>query len=216
MEKSVINSDKLAVAEKAIEAEYTKLVESVALAVNNIGEVTLESEPLIVAARTQYDESISGVKARFPSEILSKLIEAEDKLKQLKIEAVAAPAIAAIENISLDNEQTINTARNTYNELPDEAKAYVHNYESLTLSESEYKRITEEKAKQAEMARIQEEQSKKQQEEQQSSVGSTVYWTSNGAVYHPSPNCATLKKSKNVHSGTIGQSGKSRACKVCG
>ena len=43
----------------------------------------------------------------------------------------------------------------------------------------------------------------------------TVYWVPNGSVYHKSKNCATLKRSKTIYSGTIAESGKSRACKVC-
>lgn len=48
-----------------------------------------------------------------------------------------------------------------------------------------------------------------------SSGGKTVYWVSGGEVYHSTPNCSTLKRSKNVQSGTIEKSGKSRPCKVC-
>ncbi len=43
----------------------------------------------------------------------------------------------------------------------------------------------------------------------------TVYWTESGEVYHSTPNCSALSRSKNIKSGTIAQSGKSRACKLC-
>lgn len=43
----------------------------------------------------------------------------------------------------------------------------------------------------------------------------TVYWTPNGEVYHYSENCRTLSRSKTIYSGTISESGKDRACKVC-
>ena len=46
--------------------------------------------------------------------------------------------------------------------------------------------------------------------------GGIVYWTPLGKVYHLSRNCSTLARSKRVYSGTRAQSGKSRACKVCG
>lgn len=46
--------------------------------------------------------------------------------------------------------------------------------------------------------------------------GSIVYWTPYGEVYHLSRNCRTLARSRTVYSGTRAQSGKSRACKVCG
>lgn len=44
----------------------------------------------------------------------------------------------------------------------------------------------------------------------------TVYWVPNGSVYHYSRNCPTLSRSRTIYSGTISQSGKGRACKVCG
>lgn len=44
----------------------------------------------------------------------------------------------------------------------------------------------------------------------------TVYWVDNGEVYHLTKDCATLKQSSGIHSGTVAQSGKPRACKVCG
>ena len=43
----------------------------------------------------------------------------------------------------------------------------------------------------------------------------TVYWTSGGDVYHSTPDCSALSRSSNISSGTISQSGKSRACKIC-
>lgn len=49
----------------------------------------------------------------------------------------------------------------------------------------------------------------------QQNVGSTVYWVDSGEVYHSTPNCSTLSRSKNIHSGSVAQSGKPRRCKVC-
>lgn len=43
----------------------------------------------------------------------------------------------------------------------------------------------------------------------------TVYWTSEGEVYHSIPDCSALSRSSNIFSGTVSQSGKSRACKLC-
>ena len=44
----------------------------------------------------------------------------------------------------------------------------------------------------------------------------TVYWTPSGEKYHISRNCATLKRSKTIKSGTIAQAGNRSRCKVCG
>lgn len=46
--------------------------------------------------------------------------------------------------------------------------------------------------------------------------GETVYWVPNGKVWHTTPNCSTLSRSSDIRSGTIEESGKSRACKKCG
>lgn len=54
------------------------------------------------------------------------------------------------------------------------------------------------------------------QEQAPQTNGKTVYWTDKGKVYHSSPNCQTLSRSKDIHSGTISESGKARGCKVCG
>lgn len=54
-----------------------------------------------------------------------------------------------------------------------------------------------------------------QAQQNQQNVGGTVYWTPNGEVYHSTPNCPSLGRSKTILSGTIAQSGKSRPCKNC-
>ena len=69
-------------------------------------------------------------------------------------------------------------------------------------------------AKKAEQERIARE--KAQQElEKQTSYSNFVYWVSGGEVYHSTPDCPTLKRSSNIHSGSVSASGKNRACKVC-
>lgn len=71
-------------------------------------------------------------------------------------------------------------------------------------------------AKKAEQERIAQEQAAQQAQQQQANAGGgTVYWVAGGSVYHSTPNCPTLKRSSNIQSGSISQSGKSRACKVC-
>lgn len=50
----------------------------------------------------------------------------------------------------------------------------------------------------------------------QATTPTTVYWTDGGEVYHVTQNCTSLKNAKNIRSGTIAQSGKSRVCNVCG
>ena len=87
---------------------------------------------------------------------------------------------------------------------------------------AEEERIAAEKAaaEQAEQERIAAEQAAAEEsrianEQQAQSTEETVYWVSEGEVYHSSQNCRTLKRSSNIQSGTISESGKSRPCKVC-
>ena len=46
--------------------------------------------------------------------------------------------------------------------------------------------------------------------------GDTVYWVPNGKVWHTTMDCSTLSRSSDIRSGTVEESGKSRACKKCG
>ena len=43
-----------------------------------------------------------------------------------------------------------------------------------------------------------------------------VYWVADGEVYHTTKDCVSLKRSTNIKSGTVAQSGKKRVCKNCG
>ncbi len=50
-------------------------------------------------------------------------------------------------------------------------------------------------------------------------VEGTVYWVTDGGVWHRTSKCRTLSHSKNIHSGKVEEAmlaGKSRLCKVCG
>ncbi len=42
-----------------------------------------------------------------------------------------------------------------------------------------------------------------------------VYWVPNGGVYHKTPNCPTLKRSRTIYSGALSKCPKPRPCKVC-
>lgn len=43
----------------------------------------------------------------------------------------------------------------------------------------------------------------------------TVYWVKSGSVYHRDPDCAQLRRSSDIMSGTAAQSGKNFACRFC-
>ena len=44
----------------------------------------------------------------------------------------------------------------------------------------------------------------------------TVYWVKSGSVYHRDPDCAQLRRSSDIMSGSAAQSGKNSACRFCG
>lgn len=58
-------------------------------------------------------------------------------------------------------------------------------------------------------------QAQQQQTQAQQQTGEIVYWVPNGQVYHSTQDCPSLGRSSTIYSGTIAQSGKSRACKNC-
>ena len=43
----------------------------------------------------------------------------------------------------------------------------------------------------------------------------SVYWVKSGSVYHRDPDCAQLRRSSDIMSGTAAQSGKNFACRFC-
>lgn len=44
----------------------------------------------------------------------------------------------------------------------------------------------------------------------------TVYWVPGGKVWHSTSSCRTLSRSSDIREGTVEESGKARACYVCG
>lgn len=83
-------------------------------------------------------------------------------------------------------------------------------YDSLLAERDSLQQQVDAKQAAAEQA------ARKAQEEQYSNdVSGTVYWVSGGECYHSTPNCATLKRSSNIQSGSISSAGGRRPCKVC-
>lgn len=56
---------------------------------------------------------------------------------------------------------------------------------------------------------------KKKTSSNQKHNSGTVYWTPNGSVYHSTPDCPTLSRSRTIKHGTLSSCPKKRACKVC-
>ena len=124
-----------------------------------IGEVSLESEPAISAARAAYNALTDAQKALVDN--YSVLTEAEAALAQLKAtneDEEAADAvenlIAAIGEVNLEREEAISAARAAYDALTDTQKALVENYAVLTAAETELEALKKEAADKAAAAAV--------------------------------------------------------------
>ena len=109
--------------------------------INNIGTVTLESEPAITAAREAYDSLSEAEKAEVTN--YDKLVAAEKALKELldaEDKAVAETVDELIEEIGkvkLESYSKIEKARKAYNKLTDNQKSFVTKLSTLEKAEKE-------------------------------------------------------------------------------
>ena len=135
-------ADKEAV-DKAAAAGVDALIEA-------IGEVTLEKETAIAAARAAYEALTADQKALVTK--LDALTAAETRLQELKDAAAQAAAdkaaadaaaalIEKIGTVTKDSKAAIEAARAAYDALTDSQKALVENYETLTKAEEAFKGI---------------------------------------------------------------------------
>ena len=111
--------------------------------IDAIGDVTLESEEAITAARKAYDALSDAQKAQVKG--LSTLEAAEAKLAELKAEAEAAAAvdekIAAIGEVTLTSEEAIKAAREAYDALTDAQKKLVTKLADLEAAEKKLEEL---------------------------------------------------------------------------
>lgn len=119
------------------EAEAQKKADQEAAAavteqINAIGEVTLESEAVIQAARAAYEGLTEAQREYVTEETLKALTDAENVLAQLKKEAsdkelakAVEAAIAEIGEVTLEKENLIVAIRANYDALTEEQKAYI-------------------------------------------------------------------------------------------
>ena len=152
---SVTNYADLEAAEKAFEALKQEAAKDEAAAaaveklINDIGEVTLDSEKAIVLARAAYAELTDAQKDLVDN--YENLQNAEKLLEQLKQEAkeneekaaVVENLIEAIGNVTLESESAITAARTAYDNLTDAQKELVGNYGTLQTAEIVLKQLTD-------------------------------------------------------------------------
>jgi len=148
----VTKLDVLTAAEEAlVQAKADKAVaDKVTEQIAGIGEVTLESEEAIQAARAAY-EALTDAQKNYVTN-LQTLKDAEKKLADLieADKAKAAEVAALIEEIgevTLESEEKITTVRAAYEALTDSQKAYVENLEVLTAAEARLQELKDDRQK---------------------------------------------------------------------
>ena len=124
-------------------AEDQEKADAVEALISAIGEVTLDSEEKITAAREAYDALTDSQKKLV--ENLETLEAAEKALADLKATEADKAAVANVENlinaigdnITLDSENAIVAARTAYDALTADLKLLVTNYNKLVTAEKQ-------------------------------------------------------------------------------
>ena len=116
--------------------------------IDAIGEVTLESEDAIAAARAAYEALTEAQKAEVKS--YDKLTAAEARLADLKAAKAVDDMIDAIGEVTLGSESAIAAARTAYDNLTEAQQAEVKNYDKLTAAEGAYARLLAEQSERLE------------------------------------------------------------------
>ena len=139
----VTNYDKLTAAEARLtDLKAAKAVDDM---IDAIGEVTLESEEAIAAARAAYEALTEARQAEVKS--YDKLTAAEARLAVLKPAKPVEKLIDAIGEVTLGSEGAIAAARTAYDNLTEAQQAEVKNYDKLTAAEAAYARLLAEQSK---------------------------------------------------------------------
>ena len=138
--------DKLTAAEARLaDLKAAKAVDDM---IDAIGEVTLESEEAIAAARAAYEALTEAQQAEVKS--YDKLIAAEARLAVLKPAKPVEKLIDAIGEVTLGSESAIAAARTAYDNLTEAQQAEVKNYDKLTAAEAAYARLLAEQSERLE------------------------------------------------------------------
>ena len=124
-----------------VDAEFELKAVLVDEKIYGIGDVTLSSKNLIVSARNRYNEL--NEKEKSFSKALSVLEEAEKQYNVLSSNDVVV-LIEQIGEVKLDSETEIKEARIKYDDLLDEGKRLVTNYDVLTKAENQFEILKKE------------------------------------------------------------------------
>ena len=131
--KQVTNYDVLQKAES--ELSDLQKADAVVTKIKNIGTVTLKSESKIKQARTAYNKLTDKQKTLVTNyDVLEK---AEKDLADLKAADQVSKNITNIGTVTLESEEKIKTARDSYDALTDDQKKLVSNYDVLEKAEKD-------------------------------------------------------------------------------
>lgn len=108
-------------------------------AINDIGDVTLDSEEAIASARTAYTALNQSAKEKVTN--YKTLTTAEKKLEALQAANNVDEMIEEIGEVSLESKAGIKAAREAYDELSSEAKDFVTKEEILQKAEKKLKQL---------------------------------------------------------------------------
>lgn len=156
-------------------AEIQAAAKEVEAVIQGIGEVSLEKESQVTAARTQYNQASKEV--RDAVENYDVLEQAEKQLSSLKIQKVIG-LIDEIGEVSLESKEKIETAYTHYNALKNTEKGQVTNYGVLTAANDKLTQLEN-----AEKERILQEALKPLQENYDKVQGITFYMASTYPQY---------------------------------
>lgn len=106
--------------------------------IDEIGEVTLDSEISISNAQKSYDNLSEDQKKMVES--YDYLIAATEKIGSLKTENIESK-ISAIGTVTLESNDIIEEARLLYDKLTDDEKTRIVNYNTLLNAENEYEQL---------------------------------------------------------------------------
>lgn len=133
---------------EAARTQYDKLyrehmVESTKKAISIIGEVTLGKSQYIKNARSKYDELTEEEKKQI--ENYPALENAEKIVNDLKIESISN-MIASLDEVTLGTESQIKNIQKIYDELTDQEKEQITNYDVLVSAQQKLSDLKIEKA----------------------------------------------------------------------
>ena len=161
-------------------------------AINEIGDVSLDSESKIADARKAYDQLTDDQKALVSNaDVLTRDEAAFTAAKEEKERQVAEAERQA-------QEETAKAQKAQEEVTQKQQAAQSHKQQKSTASAQNGSRNDDHTTN---------DRSKGQ--------GSIVYWTENGKSYHSNPHCPSLARSKNIQKGPMSSCPKSDPCNIC-